>query len=163
MKEFKDLRGFEKFLGNVVKNYLSHERAMLHVMATYIEEDAKRKFGIYQFGVGPYSAWAPLAESTREDRRRQGFEPDNPLYRTGNLMHSIHHVIQGHEAAVGSDDDIMVYQELGTKVDGKQRIPPRPVLGPAAFESVPILKKIALDAVNSWLFGKPVIKPKTKL
>ena len=130
-----------------------HKTAILEASAQFIEDEAKRKFGEYQVAAGPYPAWQPLAESTKADRVRQGFEPDNPLYRTGYLMNSIKYKVKGNEAVVGSDSDIMVYQELGTAT-----IPARPVLGPAAFQSKQKIKKIVVEGVTAWLTGKPPIK-----
>ncbi|HEV2700470.1 MAG TPA: hypothetical protein VGV09_02480, partial [Steroidobacteraceae bacterium] len=89
-----------------------------------IEATAKKEIGTYQPEVGQFPAWAPLAESTMADRVAQGFPADEPLLRTGELRDSISHEVRGHEVAIGSTSDVMVFQELGTS-----RIPPRPVLG----------------------------------
>jgi phage gpG-like protein len=155
MKNFRNLRAFEQHLRKVVQQEPKHKKAILEVAAQYIEDDAKRKFGVYQEAAGPFSAWAPLADSTKQDRTRKGFEPDNPLYRTGELMNSIYHVVEGNTAVIGSDEDIMVYQELGTVT-----IPARSTLGAAAFESKKKIEAIVVEGVMAWLMDKPVIKKK---
>lgn len=158
MREFKNLSEFDTFLNNVIRKEKFHITAILEACLLYIENEAKRKFGVYQDQVGPFSYWPELAESTMQDRIRKGFEPDNPLYRTGELMNSIYHQVKGNVGAVGSDDPIMLWQEEGTEMDGKQHIPPRPVLGPAAFQSKAKLQKIIAQGLKFWLTDKPPIK-----
>jgi len=124
-----------------------------------IEHSAKDMLGHYQGSVGPFPAWAPLAESTMEEREHLGFPPDDPLYRLGELRDAIEREVDGLEGVVGVkggrlhspyiDNDGVVHggdteigdialdQELGTL-----RIPPRPFLGPAAF-----LNKDAIQAL----------------
>lgn len=160
MKEFKNLSEFERFLTNVISREKVHNEATLSVAATYIEEEAKRKFGIKQDPVGPFNGWKDLAEATQEDRIQKGYEPNNPLYRTGDLMNSIHHKVEGNEAVVGSDDERMVWQELGTP-DAKHPIPPRPVLGPAAFQSKAKVQKLIAKGVFAWLSGSGAINKKS--
>jgi phage gpG-like protein len=104
--------------------------ADLKMVAHKIEETAKEEIGHYQPEVGPFPAWAPLAESTVADRVAQGYSPDEPLLRTGDLRDSISSEVEGLEAAIGSTSDVALYQELGTS-----RIPPRPLLGPAAIRN----------------------------
>ncbi|WP_439413088.1 phage virion morphogenesis protein [Enterobacter ludwigii] len=104
--------------------------AGLEVVARTIEEEAKEEIGVYQPAVGPFDAWAPLAESTKADRVRQGYSEDDPLLRSGELRDSISHRVMGLAAVVGSTDDKAVWQEYGT-----DRIPPRPFIGPAYVKS----------------------------
>ncbi|MEI9744660.1 phage virion morphogenesis protein [Enterobacter ludwigii] len=104
--------------------------AGLEVVAKTIEEEAKEEIGVYQPAVGPFDAWAPLAESTKADRVRQGYSEDDPLLRSGELRDSISHRVMGLAAVVGSTDDKAVWQEYGT-----DRIPPRPFIGPAYVKS----------------------------
>ncbi|MFD2271416.1 hypothetical protein ACFS07_10450 [Undibacterium arcticum] len=71
------------------------------------------------------------------------------MLRSGKLRASISHQIHGLEAVVGSDSDIMVYQELGT-----EHIPPRAVLGPAAIRNKElILKTLGKAAAEGLLYG----------
>jgi hypothetical protein len=96
---------------------------VLEKAAKMVEDEAKDAIGTYRYG------WPQLAESTQEDRVRQGYSANEPLLRAGDLRDSIEHVVVHHESAayVGSNNPIAVYQELGT-VD----IPPRSFLGGAA-------------------------------
>jgi hypothetical protein len=87
-----------------------------------VETEAKRVIGTYDYG------WPELAESTQADRVRQGCLADEPLLRTGDSIE--HTIISDHEAQVGSNNDIAVYQELGTS-----RIPPRSFLAQAAVHA----------------------------
>ena len=105
------------------------ELAIVETAAQMIEERAKNAIGTYEFG------WPQLAESTQEERVREGYTANDPLKRTGHLKNSIGHYVQ-HEGIynvvgyVGTDDPNGKYHELGTG-----RIPPRPFLGPATMQS----------------------------
>ncbi|HDR2587274.1 TPA: phage virion morphogenesis protein [Enterobacter ludwigii] len=117
--------------------------AGLEVVARTIEEEAKEEIGVYQPAVGPFDAWAPLAESTKADRVRQGYSEDDPLLRSGELRDSISHRVMGLAAVVGSTDDKAVWQEYGT-----DRIPPRPFIGPAYVKSFHIITEMVGFAVT---------------
>ena len=118
----------------------------LKTCATAIEKTAKAEIGVYQREVGNFAGWVSLAESTQTDRAAKGFTPDDPLLRTGALRDSITHQIDELDAVIGSDSDIMVYQELGT-----DRIPPRAVLGPAAIRNKDLIMKTLGHAVAEGL------------
>jgi HK97 gp10 family phage protein len=118
------------------------EHHALTKAAKLIEKTAKAEIGAYQPAVGPFDAWAPLADSTVADRTSKGFTPDDPLLRSGELRDSIGYEVSGNEAAIGSTSDVMVYQELGTS-----KIPPRPVLGPAAYSNKEAVQAILGKAV----------------
>ncbi|EON13155.1 bacteriophage-like protein [Pandoraea sp. SD6-2] len=152
MKEFGDLASFAAHLGTMAA---ATDRSLHHGLkkvAVVIEKRAETKFGHYQTSVGPFSAWAPLAEATKADRVASGFTPDDPLLRTGSLRDSIGHQVSHLEAIIGSPDDRMVWQELGT-----DKIPPRPVLGPAAVESKKEIERIVAGAAVSGLLGGDVM------
>lgn len=122
-------------------------RGLDHV-AKAIEDTAKSEIGEYQPAVGPFQDWAPLAESTEAEKARLGYPADAPLLREGDLRNSIERDVQGLEAVVGSKSDIAVYQEFGTA-----KIPPRPVIGPAAFRNGKKIQKILGAATVSGLLG----------
>lgn len=124
------------------------EQAGLEKVAKIIERDAKDQIGHYQDAAGPFPAWAELADSTKADREHNGFPPDEPLLRTGELRKSIQHEVSGSEAVVGSMLDIAAYQEFGT-----ERIPPRPFIGPAAFKNKDKIEKILGAALVQGLTG----------
>jgi hypothetical protein len=135
MKEFNSFGSFARFLGTLaVARGL--ENAMLETACQAVESRAKEKIGEYQPEAGPFSAWAPLAPSTKEGRLRAGYPDDEPLLRRGDLRDWIEHKVVGREGHVGSNSDVALWQELGTKT-----IPPRSFLGGAAFELAPIISR----------------------
>lgn len=150
MREFQSFGAFGKHLvkmaaqGEVVTTEITAKAANI------VLDDAKDRIGVYQDAAGPFPAWAPLAERTTQDRISKGFSPFEPLLRTGDLRDSYSTGQEGHEAVIGSDSDIAVYQEVGTPT-----IPPRPVLGPAAFEGKPKIGAVAAAIMVAWLIGEP--------
>lgn len=114
--------------------------------AVAIEGTAKSEFGVYQGEVAPFAGWAPLAEATQKQRVSLGYTPDDPLLRSGELHDSISHQVDGLEAVIGSESDVMVAQELGT-----DRIPPRAVLGPAAIRNKALIVRTLGHAVAEGL------------
>ena len=131
MREFDSFGGFaEHLLGMAAIQTMAVHKA-LDAGAKRIEKDARESIGTYQDAAGPFPEWAALADSTVKDRVRQGYAPDEPLLREGDLRDSITHQVEGaSEAVIGSNDDVAVYQELGTV-----HIPPRPFLGLAAVHN----------------------------
>ncbi|MEJ7685622.1 MAG: hypothetical protein WKG52_00730 [Variovorax sp.] len=123
-----------------------------------IQADAKSRFGTYQDGEGGFPAWANLAPSTVDDRLRKGFTPDDPLLRTGGLRESVVAVAVGNEGVVASPDPVMLYQEQGTS-----KIPPRPVLGPAGFNSKKTVAPLAARTLVAWISGIGWRKPRITL
>lgn len=120
--------------------------------AVAIEKTAKSEIGTYQGEIGPFAGWVQLADSTQADRVAQGFTANDPLKRTGGLADSISHQIDTLDAVIGSDSDIMVYQELGT-----DRIPPRAVLGPAAIRNKElIMRTLGHAAAEGLMYGSGV-------
>lgn len=152
MKEFGDLASFAAHLGAMATVVDRNLHQGLKKVAVVIETRAEAKFGDYQSGVGPFSAWAPLAESTKAERVASGFTPDDPLLRSGSLRDSVEHQVSHLEAIIGSPDERMAWQELGT-----DKIPPRPVLGPAAVESRREIERIVAGAAVSGLLGGDVM------
>lgn len=129
-------------------SFYARAQAGLNVAAGLILERAQEKFGHYQTRSGPHPAWAELADATKQERQAQGFTPNEPLLRSGALKGSFSKEVWGLEAVIGSTDPRMVYHETGSR-DGK--LPPRPVLGPTAFETkeevAAILGNVAISAV----------------
>ena len=129
------------------------ERGLDHALER-IEETARSEFGTYQPAAGEFAAWAPLADATQEQREALGYTPNDPLLRTGDLMNAVEREIDkaGLEGAVGVREGqlgtVMLAQEVGTS-----RIPPRPVLGPAAYRNVALVKRLAGAAVIAGIIG----------
>ncbi len=128
--EFKSIAAFTEFFATRDVAVVVAAEAGLEKSAQLIERRAKEKIGEYQEEAGPFPAWEPLSPSTLAEKERLGYAPpDNPLLRTGDMRDSIEHRVEGLEAQVGSNNDVAVYQELGTA-----RIPARSFLGGAAVE-----------------------------
>jgi phage gpG-like protein len=148
MRHFDSLGSFAGHLLTLqVKEVLAlHEG--LKVCAKHVEATAKDEIGFYQQAVGPFPAWAPLADSTEAEKARLGYEPDAPLLRKGDLRDSISHQVGALEAVIGSPDPVALYQEIGTPT-----IPPRPFLGPAVIHNGERIKRILGASAFSGLVG----------
>jgi len=141
------------------------EHEVLEHAAKLIQKGAKAQIGHYLTeDDGKFGPWLPLAESTAEDKEKQGYAPpDNPLLRTGDMRDSIEYTVGGSEAAVGSNSDIALYQEMGTHGPGVGpsgfHVPPRSFLGSTAFrEKDNIGKMIGYSMVTALIGGnaKPI-------
>ena len=121
----------------------------LEKAARVIEAEARAEIGNYQGAAAQFGAWPELAEATKADRRAQGFTENDPLLRTGELRDSIDHVVGHNEAAIGSNSEIAVYQELGTS-----KIPPRSFLGGAAARKAERVAEILGHSAAAGLFGR---------
>lgn len=155
MKQFGSLLEFSAFMKLAVPIAIAAElKHGLEASAKAIEVTAKAEIGKYQDEVGPFPAWPALAESTQQDRERQGYPADEPLLRRGDLRDSIEREVGNLEAVIGSKSDIAAYQEFGT-----DKIPARPFMGPAAFRNKDKIAKAVGAAVVSGLFGGGRIHP----
>jgi hypothetical protein len=140
---------FEAFAAHLLRKSIMVDHvleAALEASAQIVEDTAKAEFGSYQPRIGPFEAWAELAESTKEERIKLGFTENDPLLRTGHLRSTIEHTVDGLNAAIGSDDDIMVKMELGTG-----NVPPRAALGPAGMRTEKEIRELVGEAVMSVL------------
>lgn len=154
MKNFNSLAEFASHLVVLeTSEAIALHKGLDHV-AKLIEKTAKSEIGHYQDAVGPFPAWADLADSTEAEKSRLGYPVDAPLLRTGELRESITHETHGFVAIIGSKSKIMEYQEFGTK-----NIPPRPVIGPAAVRNQENIQKIVGAAAVSGLVGGELIHP----
>lgn len=152
MKEFGTLAEMALHLGVMEKAVEQQLRHGLGVVASAIQKTAKDEIGHYQRMTGPFAAWAPLAESTKEERKRLGYTPDDPGLRSGEMRDSIQKHVGAREAVVGSDDQNLVYFELGTN---KQ--PPRSVLGMAIIRNRELIEKELGRAVVRGMTGSDPI------
>jgi HK97 gp10 family phage protein len=148
MKEFTSLGQFARHLATVEVAVALELRRGLDRVAVAVRDKAKDEIGTYQPGIGPFPAWAQLAESTVEDRVAKGYSPDEPLLRSGEMRDSIGKDVSGMEATIGSTSDKAVYQELGT-----DKIPPRPFLGPAVLHNEELIKRILGRAFVAGILG----------
>ena len=121
MASFREvIEGLER---NRAEFRLALEDEMEHAMEG-AQKLAESFIGVEQPG------WAPLAQSTIDDKQRGGYRTPAPLLRDGGLKKSFGHKVEpifdGVEGKLGSSDETMIYHEHGTS-----RMPPRPVIGPA--------------------------------
>ena len=157
-KSFGSLAHLAAHLGTLVVAEHEMEHRALERCAKMVEKHAREKVGEYQPETGPFAAWAGLADSTIADRERQGFAADEPLLRTGALRDSIEHTVQDSEAQVGSNSDIAVYQELGTK-----NMPPRSFLGGALADKLDDVRKIVGQEAVAALIGEQVFNRRQEI
>jgi hypothetical protein len=127
-------------------------RLALEFVAQAVEKTAKGEVGVYQDAIGPFSEWPELAQSTQDQREHLGYSANDPLLRDGTMRDSISHKVEELEAQIGSDSDILVWQEFGTAT-----IPPRPVLGPAAEHNHDLIVKELGGAVVAGLIGGDIV------
>lgn len=149
MKQFNSLGAFAAHLTRLAAEGPAVTYHVTDTAGAIIEKDAKARIGYYQSAIGPFPAWAPLAESTEAAKARMGAPPNAPLLATGEMYASIDHSMEAIDRTViGSRDEKMVYHEYGTA-----RIPPRPVLGPAAYGSRHKIELGAGAIVAAWVAG----------
>jgi HK97 gp10 family phage protein len=119
---------FAADLGKMEVGFGLFQHEVMEKACVMVEKEAKRVIGTYDYN------WPALAEATIADRVAQGFAPDEPLLRTGEMRDSIEHRVETEGLGmktvglVGTDNPIAKYQELGTRT-----IPPRSFLGEAAM------------------------------
>ncbi|WP_336999033.1 phage virion morphogenesis protein [Pantoea agglomerans] len=138
-----DLEQFAREMSSASASIATGLEAGFRVIVKEIEETAKEEIGVYQPTYGPFDAWAPLAESTKADRVRQGYSEDEPLLRSGELRESIQSEVVGLAAIVGTKSEIGLWHEVGTEY-----IPPRPFIGPAYVRKIEPLME-AMEAMIS--------------
>lgn len=152
MKKFVSIGEFVGFLAGVRAALPAAQRAGLAAATRVVLAEAQSMPGTYQAGdeEGGFPDWAPLSAATLDGfgplpgKIADGFAPpDNPLRRTGATGDSYQAaVLSDTEAAVGSNDPVAKYEELGTDRRGvpfekglttAPGIPARSVLARAAF------------------------------
>jgi len=155
VKEFKSFGAFADHLMRLAAESEEVKKHILDSSAEEIQKTAKGLIGEYQSAVGSYPAWEELAESTQAERSRLGYSENDPGYRSGAMQRSVGRHVEGDEAAVGSNDQDLVWFDGGTS---KQ--PPRPVFGPAAIHSRSRVQKIMGMTMFAWLSGRGWRRPR---
>lgn len=158
MKSFDSLEKFAKHLRKVASTYSRYEMQAANFVGQELVKEAKDKIGHLQEGImtraHAFFDWEPLTDSTKADKQRQGYVMNsdyNPLLRTGEMRDSIKYDFNPflHKLRLGSDSQIMLYQELGTKY-----IPPRSVLGLTMSQAFPVVSYTFGRMMTAWLQGK---------
>ena len=114
------------------------ETEAMDKVGALVEDTAKHAIGTYELG------WTPLKPETIA-RKANG---DTPLLESGEMRDSIGHVTQGRETSIGSNDQVAVYQELGTA-----KIPPRSFLQGSAIYKETEIKNI----IGSYFYQHMII------
>jgi HK97 gp10 family phage protein len=152
VKEFT-LLGFIEHAALMAVEVIAAEHHALEKAAKIVEAEAKASVGTYQGQSGPFAAWDPLAEATKADRVAKSFPEDEPELRTGEMRDSIEHTVKNHEAEIGSNSEILEWQELGTA-----KMPPRSILGGAAARKEHQVVEVLGSEVVAVLAGTSVLQ-----
>lgn len=157
-------------LVRILRNTPGRVEGVLHALGKnlgprYVRA-AKKRFGKYQPAVGPFPGWAELSENTIAEKISGGFPTPSPLYRGagwdsgGPLKESIEYQIEVKRKelviTLGSNDDRMYWHEQGFwNARSGTFVPPRPVIGPAAYEVTervqPIITRAMVVAMSPEL------------
>ncbi len=149
------LRQFAAHLAGVAAGEPVRRTAGLAAAGKVVADEARREIGTYQGAIGPKQAWPELAPRTKADRRGKGFPENEPLLRTGELRGSIGHRNDSMTMLVGSDLDIALWQEMGTRPKrGHPGIPPRSFLGGALLRRKDEAVGLVCAAVLAPLAGR---------
>ncbi len=143
MKHFRDPGAFAAFVPEMIAAVERATPVAVRAGGTIIRDEVRRELGTYQQEVGPFAAWPELADATKDDRVRQGFTPNDPGLRSGDMRDSVHVKVEGNHASIGSDDPKLLWFEMGTK----RGQPPRHVLGGSAFR----MKDRIVEAIGSHI------------
>lgn len=158
MKSFSSLDLFAQHIKKVTRKYPEKEKQVLNLLGHHLEKVAKEKIGHLQDQQGPFAEWEELAESTKLDKENKGyvFNADyNPLYRTGALQDSITYSVIRSTLRVGSNDEIAIYQELGTI-----NIPPRSFLGATFYQEHKAIKATLGSFLLNWITDRQLLLSK---
>ncbi len=149
------LLGFVAELAHLGAEIVHHQGEALEEALVLVEREAKASLGHYQEAAGPFAAWEELAPSTQAERARLGFPENEPEHRTGEMGDSIGHTILpgGREGEVGSDSEVLEWQELGTV-----NMPPRSILGGAAVRKEHEIVELVGGRVRTALIGAQVFQ-----
>lgn len=150
--EFKSLGALAIHLASKEVAIVDSLEHALEKCAKRLEDTMKSEIGNYQPGIGPFTEWADLADSTEESKARNGYPADSPLLASGKLANSFTHTRSSLEAVIGSTDPVMVYHEFGTI-----HMAPRVVVGSAVLRNKEYIRRTVGLATVTGLIGGSVI------
>lgn len=139
MREFRDIEAFTRFMRDQVLPAVPRSvHRGVEDGAVRIRKATQAQLGKYLEGPEEGLPTAPLADSTIDQRIREGWTPDDPGLRSGDMRDSYGERVSGAaakvEASIGSDEIAAVVFEVGRMTAGNYQ-PPRPELSVAAFRN----------------------------
>lgn len=159
MKTYKSFGAFARAMERVAAGLDAGYAAAMEAGALLVEAEAKSEFGHYQReDMGPLEPWEELKDATKQQHIQAIVDgeaaPDagenTPLLVKGDLRESIEHESDTREFVVGSESEIMVWQEMGTT----RGVPPRPVLATAMYRTAEEVVNLVGQAVEDTLAGR---------
>lgn len=159
MKTYQSFGAFARAMERAAAELEVAYATAMEAGAVLVEATAKAEFGHYQREeMGPFEEWAELKDATKQQHIQAIVDgeaaPDagenTPLLVKGDLRDSIKHDSGERHFIVGSESEIMVYQELGTP----EGIPPRPALGPALYRDSEEVANLVGQAAEDTIAGK---------
>lgn len=159
MKEYKSFGAFARAMERAAAELETAYATSMEAGAILVEASAKTEFGHYQReNMGEFAPWDELKDATKQQHIQAIVDgeaaPDagenTPLLVKGDLRESIKHEAGPKEFVVGSESEIMVYQEIGTP----EGIPPRPVLGTAMYRDAEEVVNLVGRAVEDTIAGR---------
>lgn len=149
--EFEGLEAFAFQLVAMSVLWREERKQALKAVGNLLTRDMRAQIGAYQPQVGNYLEWAPLADSTEDEKARLGAPADAPLERWGDLAKSFRSTVEGSEELIaGSTDPVMEYHEFGT-----DKMSPRSVVGPALYKNIEAIRKlIGYSAADTIVSGQ---------
>jgi hypothetical protein len=148
VKQFDSLGAFAAHLLTTATAEAVALHGGLTAAAIEVEKSAKGEIGVYQAQIGPFPAWEALADATEDQKARMGYPADSPLLGSGEMQESYTHEVSSLEAVVGTPDPKALYHEIGT-----DRMPPRPVLGPALLHNRERIERLIGEAAVAGILG----------
>ncbi len=140
------------------------------MITSLMENEVRRRLGVYNAATGIFPAWKQLAARTMKERSEQGFSANEPLLRSRQLYNKLSHTFSGFSSQVGYLRGTPYYmtEKSGKTVSdsigeiamvhefGSGRVPPRPFLGPSAYETFVPAANILQQRVFSILLVPPM-------
>lgn len=145
-----DVRSAKRKIEQIKKRVQVPDRGWKRV-GIFLSREVNKQFSTR--GAQFQTPWRPLAMSTLIQKRKLGFTPA-PLVRTGSMKRTFTqrpmdiYETRGSIARFGSSSKIAAYQHYGTKRNGRQHIPARPIL-----KVTPRVRKEVRDILERYIVG----------
>lgn len=159
MKEYQSFGAFARAMERAAAELEGAYATAMEASAILVEATAVAEFGHYQReDMGPFTEWAELKDATKQAHIQAIVDgeaavdagPNTPELVKGGLRSSVKQEAAAKEFVVGSEAQVMVWQELGTP----EGIPPRPVLGTALYRDTDAILELVGQATVDTLIGK---------